>query len=129
MLGDLLQGGLYGAGDVEPGALRRGARSTVAAAQSDGAADLAHDEVDFGFDLLGAFGIAARTMLFEFFPEFPQTPPVLFLRLRIEHLARVAQAADADGRVREQCGRVGSGFRGGRLSQNVEGVKFLARVL
>src|SRR5262245_59977445 len=93
---DLLDGGADAAGDVQEGALGRGAGATGAAAEADGAGQLARQHLDLGLGAGGALGVAETLRFLERFAELDEALLVGGARLGVEHFAGVTQVVNGE---------------------------------
>ncbi|MGC1190421.1 MAG: hypothetical protein WA861_07510 [Candidatus Binatus sp.] len=101
MLGDFLQRGFDGAGDVESRAFGRRSCAPIASAETDGTSELAKEKIDLVLDPRGAVLVAAFAQILQLLSQLGDSALVFLFGLGVEHLARVAESADADGSAAE----------------------------
>ncbi|HXN14672.1 MAG TPA: hypothetical protein VN865_16270 [Candidatus Acidoferrales bacterium] len=133
MLGNLLQRRLDRAGDVETRALGGRSCTPVSSAETNPASDLAQEKIHLGLDPSGARIVATRAKILQLRSEFGDSTLVLPLGFGVEHLARVAESADADGVTAKQRDLVRTvGFASSaraRTIQKIQRMEFFAGML
>ena len=87
-------------------------------------------KINFG---LNSSAASRHTLVkvFEFLAEFDESALVFLLGFGIEHLARIAESTDTDGRVAQQRSIVALDFRSGARTglPEIQCVEFFARML
>src|SRR5580658_5646006 len=107
LLGDSLQCRTNRPGYRGAGAFRTGSCPAVTAAETDGATDLVHERFLLVFRFRDIFLVAEFARFFKFVLKLGQSALIVGLRLRIEHLACVAEVAGDRSGSREVFGTRG----------------------
>ncbi len=133
MLGDFLQRGFDRAGDVESRALGRRSCAPISPAETDCTSELAQEKINLVLDPSGAVLVATFAQILQLLSELDDSALVFLFGLGVEHLARVAESADADGSASEQRSlvralEIGGGARAG-AAQEIKRMEFFTGML